>query len=143
MNLKDLNHIPKISEIIKGTIKTKYSAKLIAINDVDNPMVTCFHGCTIIGCSLGLLDSMKLKGLHYAIMSGKMVAKRYIISSTKMITNIIDNVADGDIINTLKVSDHTSTIFQKCGTLVTMIYNTFNKIIFPYLLCFKFKNKMI
>ncbi len=68
MNLKDLNHIPKISEIIKGTIKTKYSTKLIAINDVDNPMVTCFHGCTIIGCSLGLLDSMKLKGLHYAIM---------------------------------------------------------------------------
>ncbi|PIM94794.1 Electron transfer flavoprotein-ubiquinone oxidoreductase [Candidatus Hodgkinia cicadicola] len=132
---------PKISELIKGTIKTKYSAKVIAINDMNNPTVACFHGCTIIGCALGLLDSMKLKGLHNALISGKMVAEKYITTTTKMITNIIDNITDTDIIDTLKISNKTSSILQKYGALVAMIYRKINKIIFPWLLNFKFKNK--
>lgn len=32
---------PKISELINGTIKTKYSAKIVAINGVNNPTVAC------------------------------------------------------------------------------------------------------
>ncbi|PIM96454.1 Electron transfer flavoprotein-ubiquinone oxidoreductase [Candidatus Hodgkinia cicadicola] len=132
---------PKISELIKETIKTKYSAKLIAINDMNNPTVACFHGCTIIGCALGLLDPMKLKGLHNAIISGKMVAEKYISTTTKMVTNIIDNLTDIDIINTLKVSNQTSTIFQKYGAFIATIYRKFNKIIFLFLLNLRFKNK--
>ncbi len=80
-----------------------------------NPTVTCLHWCTIIGCTLGLMDSMKLKGLHNAIISGKMVAEKYI--TTKMVTNIIDYLTDADMINDLKISNQTSTIFQKYGVI--------------------------
>ncbi|PIM95087.1 Electron transfer flavoprotein-ubiquinone oxidoreductase [Candidatus Hodgkinia cicadicola] len=136
---------PKISELIKGTIKTKYSAKLIVINDMNNPTDACFHGCAVIGCTLGLSDPMRLKGLHNAIISGKTIAEKYISTTTKMVTNIIDNFTDVDIdvdiINTFKKTNQTSTIFQKYGAFITMIYRKFNKIIFSYLLNFKFKNR--
>ncbi len=129
---------PKVSELIKNTNKVKYSAKLIAINKMDGPTIACFHGCTIIGCALGLLDSMKLKGLHNAIISGRMVAEKYISVSTKMITNKIDHFTDIDIINDLKTSKQTSSIFQRFGSILSMLYRSINKIMFPLLLKFNF-----
>ncbi len=39
-------------------------------------MIACFHGCPIIGCGLGLLDSMRLKGLHNTIISGRVISEK-------------------------------------------------------------------
>ncbi|ATY93542.1 Electron transfer flavoprotein-ubiquinone oxidoreductase [Candidatus Hodgkinia cicadicola] len=64
-----------INRLLMNKSRIKYGAKIISTGGINSLPETCHQGCTIIGCAAGLVNMLKLKGLHNALASGESAAE--------------------------------------------------------------------
>ncbi|XXN19686.1 MAG: electron-transfer flavoprotein:ubiquinone oxidoreductase [Candidatus Hodgkinia cicadicola] len=67
-----------INKLLADEKRIKYGAKIISTGGINSLPETCYQGCTIIGCSAGLVNVLKLKGLHNALASGESAAENIV-----------------------------------------------------------------
>ncbi len=74
---------PMVRQLLINSKRTKYGAKIITTGGTNALPEVCYPGCTIIGCAAGLVNMLKLKGVHNALQSGENVAERFVSSLCK------------------------------------------------------------
>ncbi len=65
-------------QLLLNRKRTKYGAKIISTGGINALPEVRYPSCTIIGCAAGVVNMLKLKGVHNALQSGENVAKKLI-----------------------------------------------------------------
>ncbi|MFP3038007.1 MAG: 4Fe-4S dicluster domain-containing protein [Candidatus Hodgkinia cicadicola] len=125
------NH-PYIKNILSEAKKTKYGAKIISTNSIGLPSDGCYPGCTIIGCAFGLVDTVKLKGLHNAFNSGEKAAENYVRMNCKLVSNKAQEWLNPVLDNNLSISRNESIVLRKYGPIILVLYKLISKLFLWY-----------
>ncbi|MFP3038172.1 MAG: electron-transfer flavoprotein:ubiquinone oxidoreductase [Candidatus Hodgkinia cicadicola] len=123
-NFERFSNHPSVRKIIGETERTKYGAKLIALNSVGNERGACYPGCTIIGCAFGVMDVLKLKGLNMALESGERAAEIYISSTCKSVSNTMPSWLTASDLKALTAARATNLVLRKYGIVASALYKT-------------------
>ncbi|AUI38831.1 Electron transfer flavoprotein-ubiquinone oxidoreductase [Candidatus Hodgkinia cicadicola] len=111
---------PIARQLLINRERTKYGAKIISTSATNATPEVCYPGCTIIGCAAGLVNMLKLKGVHSALQSGENVAERFVSSLCKASTIKImpwfaDRTQQG--LNSVK---NVCTLFEKRSKIIAL-----------------------
>src|SRR4030042_6576766 len=66
---------PYIANILKGGKMIQYGAKTVPVSGIFSMPDPVFNGGLLVGDAAGLFNGMKIKGIHYAMQSGRLAAK--------------------------------------------------------------------
>ncbi|XXM93251.1 MAG: electron-transfer flavoprotein:ubiquinone oxidoreductase [Candidatus Hodgkinia cicadicola] len=75
---------PAIRKILVNRKRVRYGARVISTGGINSVPEVCYQGCTVIGCAAGLVNILKLKGIHNALISGESAAESFISSACKI-----------------------------------------------------------
>lgn len=75
MIMQTLKTHPRFSPLFSGGKRIAYGARVISEGGYQSLPTTDFPGGLLLGCSAGLVDAGKLKGIHHAIESGMLAAE--------------------------------------------------------------------
>lgn len=89
MIMQTLKTHPRFSPLFQGGTRIAYGARVISEGGYQSLPTTDFPGGLLLGCSAGLVDAGKLKGIHHAIESGILAAETCLSATdhTKRITS--------------------------------------------------------
>ncbi|XXN13723.1 MAG: electron-transfer flavoprotein:ubiquinone oxidoreductase [Candidatus Hodgkinia cicadicola] len=111
---------PLICQLLVNSKRTKYGAKLISTGGINAIPEVCYSGCTIIGCSAGLINMLKLKGVHNALLSGDDAAERVVSLLCKPSTNKSTSWIKKVMWNELDSVRNACKLLKRCGKVVTI-----------------------
>ncbi|XXM93462.1 electron-transfer flavoprotein:ubiquinone oxidoreductase [Candidatus Hodgkinia cicadicola] len=112
---------PLIGGILEGREKQKYAAKLIATAGVNSVPEVCFPGCTVIGCSAGLTNILKLKGAHNSLHSGRLAAEKLVSTAFKSASNKTKRWLIGPIKQEIEGVRNTPKMLRTSSKTLTML----------------------
>ena len=70
MEFQRFKHHPKIAELLKGGKRIAYGARAVTKGGFQSIPKAAFPGGALLGCSLGLVNLPRIKGIHNAMHSG-------------------------------------------------------------------------
>ncbi len=111
---------PTVRQLLINGERTKYGAKIISTGGINSLPEACYPGCTIIGCTAGLVDTLKLKGVHNALQSGENVAERFVSSRCKASAIKIMPRFAGRAQQELNSVKNVCKLFKKCGKIIAL-----------------------
>jgi electron-transferring-flavoprotein dehydrogenase len=75
MEFQRFKHHPMVAELLKGGKRVAYGARAISEGGYQSIPKSCFPGGALLGCSSGLINVPRIKGIHNAMHSGKEAAE--------------------------------------------------------------------
>ncbi|MFV0335275.1 MAG: electron transfer flavoprotein-ubiquinone oxidoreductase [Tropicimonas sp.] len=75
MEFQRFKHHPMVAELLKGGKRVAYGARAISEGGLQSIPQTAFPGGVLLGCSAGLINVPRIKGIHNAMQSGKAAAE--------------------------------------------------------------------
>ncbi|ATW06125.1 Electron transfer flavoprotein-ubiquinone oxidoreductase [Candidatus Hodgkinia cicadicola] len=111
---------PIVRQLLINRKRTKYGAKIISTGGINALPEVCYPGCTIIGCAAGLVNMLKLKGVHNALQSGENVAEKFISTRCKANTIKIMPWFAGRIAQELNGVRNVCKLFKKYGKIIAL-----------------------
>ncbi|WP_116132465.1 electron transfer flavoprotein-ubiquinone oxidoreductase [Tropicimonas sp. IMCC34043] len=75
MEFQRFKHHPMVAELLKGGKRVAYGARAITEGGFQSIPKTVFPGGALLGCSAGLINVPRIKGIHNAMWSGKAAAE--------------------------------------------------------------------
>ncbi|ATW06023.1 Electron transfer flavoprotein-ubiquinone oxidoreductase [Candidatus Hodgkinia cicadicola] len=111
---------PIVRQLLINRKRTKYGAKIISTGGISALPEVCYPGCTIIGCTAGLVNMLKLKGVHNALQSGENVAEKLVSSRCKAHTIKIMPWFAGRIEQELNSVKNVCKLFKKYGKIIAL-----------------------
>ncbi|AUG33948.1 Electron transfer flavoprotein-ubiquinone oxidoreductase [Candidatus Hodgkinia cicadicola] len=111
---------PMVRQLLINRKRTKYGAKIISTGGINSLPGACYPGCTIIGCAAGLVNMLKLKGVHNALQSGENVAERLVSSLCKASTVKIMPWFVGRVQQELNSVRNVCKLFKKYGRIIAL-----------------------
>jgi electron-transferring-flavoprotein dehydrogenase len=82
MIMQTMKTHPHLAPLFSGGKRIAYGARVISEGGYQSLPTTDFPGGLLLGCSAGLVDAGKLKGIHHAIESGMLAAEACLSAST-------------------------------------------------------------
>jgi len=112
---------PLIGSVLEGREKQKYTAKLVATAGVNSVPEVCFPGCTVVGCSAGLTNILKLKGVHNSLHSGKLAAEKLVNTAFKSASNKTKRWLIGPIKQEIEGVRNTAKMLRTYNKTLTLL----------------------
>ncbi|MFD0981710.1 electron transfer flavoprotein-ubiquinone oxidoreductase [Tropicimonas aquimaris] len=75
MEFQRFKHHPMVAELLKGGKRVAYGARAISEGGFQSIPKSAFPGGVLLGCSAGLINVPRIKGIHNAMHSGKAAAE--------------------------------------------------------------------
>ncbi|RYH08211.1 electron transfer flavoprotein-ubiquinone oxidoreductase [Tropicimonas sp. IMCC6043] len=75
MEFQRFKHHPMVADLLKGGKRVAYGARAISEGGFQSLPRTAFPGGVLLGCSAGLINVPRIKGIHNAMHSGKAAAE--------------------------------------------------------------------
>ncbi|SDI87190.1 electron transfer flavoprotein-ubiquinone oxidoreductase [Aliiruegeria lutimaris] len=75
MEFQRFKHHPMLKELLEGGKRVAYGARAISEGGYQSIPKSCFPGGALLGCSSGLINVPRIKGIHNAMYSGKEAAE--------------------------------------------------------------------
>ncbi|PRY24352.1 electron-transferring-flavoprotein dehydrogenase [Aliiruegeria haliotis] len=75
MEFQRFKHHPMLKELLEGGKRVAYGARAISEGGYQSIPKSCFPGGALLGCSSGLINVPRIKGIHNAMHSGKEAAE--------------------------------------------------------------------
>ncbi len=75
MEFQRFKHHPLVAELLEGGKRVAYGARAISEGGIQSLPNTAFPGGMLLGCSAGLINVPRIKGIHNAMQSGKLAAE--------------------------------------------------------------------
>ncbi|XXM90074.1 electron-transfer flavoprotein:ubiquinone oxidoreductase [Candidatus Hodgkinia cicadicola] len=106
---------PLIRSILINKQQIKYGARIISTGGANSLPKVCYPGCTIIGCAAGLVNTLKLKGVHNALASGENAAENVVRLMNKTSANKTQTWFMGQIEHELNSVRNACKLLKKYG----------------------------
>ncbi len=116
----------KISRVLEGAERVFYGAKALNEGGWQSMPKLSFPGGALIGCSAGMVNVAKIKGIHNAIRSG-MLAAESIVAGT--LENFDSTLRKSQVGKELYKCRNIRPAFARFGLLGGMIYSAFDNIL--------------
>lgn len=78
MEFQRFKHHPMVNELLVGGKRVAYGARAISEGGYQSMPKAAFPGGALLGCSVGLVNLPRIKGNHYAMLSGKAAAEHVV-----------------------------------------------------------------
>ncbi|MDV7144660.1 electron transfer flavoprotein-ubiquinone oxidoreductase [Tropicimonas sp. TH_r6] len=75
MEFQRFKHHPMLKDLLEGGKRVAYGARAISEGGYQSIPKSCFPGGALLGCSSGLINVPRIKGIHNAMYSGKEAAE--------------------------------------------------------------------
>ncbi|ATW05964.1 Electron transfer flavoprotein-ubiquinone oxidoreductase [Candidatus Hodgkinia cicadicola] len=111
---------PIVQQLLINRKRTKYGAKIISTGGISALPEVCYPGCTIIGCTAGLVNMLKLKGVHNALQSGENVAERLVSARCKANTIKITPWFAGRMAQELNSVKNVCKLLKNYGKIIAL-----------------------
>ncbi|XXN13567.1 MAG: electron-transfer flavoprotein:ubiquinone oxidoreductase [Candidatus Hodgkinia cicadicola] len=111
---------PIVRQLLINKKRTKYGAKIISTGGINALPEVCYPGCTVIGCAAGLVNMLKLKGVHNALQSGENVAEKFVSLRCKANAIKIMPWFAGRIEQELNSVKNVCKLFKRYGKIIAL-----------------------
>ncbi len=123
----------KSHEFIKNLLRTakvtSYSARSLTIGGIKSLQTLQFSNGIIIGCAAGLINNLKLKGIHNAILSGIQAATHYFLMFNNKNSILNKDYIHKNSITELNLVKNTSILIHKINIFIALLEHWIRNII--------------